>query len=1184
MTRAWEIFRFELGYQVTRVSTRIYFGIFIALSMAAALSFLLDARNDGYFFNAPIITAAVTIVGSMIALLVIAGVAGDAATRDVEVRMHSLLYTTPLRKSAYLGGRFLGAFAVTALLLVAVPAGLLLTTQMPGIEARLLGPFRAEAYLMSYFYFAIPNAFVATAVLFSMAMVSRRAIAAYGGAAVLFFGTFVSDGYIADTLGKWDLARIVDPLGYTTMHGYWRSLNPLQKNTALISLDQALLTNRLLWLGVGAALLAIAYLRARMDFAIEGSRSERRAPAAADTTAPPRRVASAVTVPRAHSKSRKLLAITLHSLRELVTSRGWLIAPITAILFILTAPELLEVELGTPGAATTARVADILDGSELARFIALLIALSAGQLVWRERDARMNAIADVTPVPEWLTLLGKYLALALMLAATHVMFIGAGTIVQSLLGYFHFQPGLYVQLLLGVQLADYLLFAALAMVIHVLVNQKYVGNVIAIVAYLALQLAGELGLEHNLVRYGSAPRWSYSQMGGFGPEIVAWLWFKLYWFGWALLFAFVTYLFWMRGEERGLRWRLSLARRRITRGSAMFGALAIAIIAGAGGYVFYNTNVLHPYYTDAEIEGRRAEYERRYGRYASLPQPQLAATKLHVEFYPARAAATIRGTYRLENRSGVAIDAIHIAPHTGVETKNITFDRPSRATHVDDDLAYRIYQLDRAMQPGESVLMNLEIVAERRGFTNEGSDATVVANGSWIENRGDQAQRARQWLPAIGYQSSRELGIAGARAEHGLPARPAVRALEDTSARGAWNGGEKIDFEVTIGTDADQMGVAPGALRRTWVDNGRRYAHYVSDGKITNGYTIHSARYAVHRAKWRDVEIEIFHHPEHTANLERMVRSVQASLEYHTREYTPYPHRQLRMVEYPSSGRGLRLTAHPGLIKYSEGYALVRVEDDKQKIDLPFAVMAHEIGHQWWGHQLVPARVEGAALLSESLAWYSAMLVVEESVGRDHLQRILNMMRSQYLTPHETRDVSLLRAHDRLDAYRTGPFAMYALREAAGPERVNGALRTLLAKFPPDRAPYPTSLDLYAELRAATPATMHPLLKDLFEEITFWDLRAKKLDVHGSIATLHVEASKLKGDGTGKEKPVPMNDAIEIAFFDASGKVLHRATHRIRSGAQTIRVTLPREAARAVIDPDRELLDREPGDNEAGRE
>ena len=1195
MTRAWEVFRFELGYQVSRTSTRVYFAIFLTFALALDYAIFLDARNDGYFFNAPIVTGLITVIATMLSLLVAAGVAGDAATRDAQVRIDSLLYTTPVRKASYLGGRFLGAFAVIALLLTAVPMGLIAATLVPGLEPEVIGPFRGEAYLTSYFVLAVPNAFLATAVLFALAALTRRAIAAYAGAVALFFSAFAVQGFIAGRLGNWDLAKLVEPLGYSAVLALWTSANPLHKNTLAIAVEGALLSNRLLWLAVAFAVLALAYWRFRFAqdtgwrLAVGGWRGSTNR-ADRDATEPATR--SRVIVPAARrtfgfaARIRQLFAVASESLRELHKSKGWWIVPFTAVMFVATAAEVLEVELGTPGAATSARVADIFAAAELARLVAVLIALSAGELVWREREARMNAIADVTPVPEWLSFLGKFLALGLMVAVTELIFLAAGVAVQAMLGQYAFELGLYLQILFGFQLTGYLLFAALAMAIHVVVNQKYVGNVLAVLAYVGMQMARELGVEHNLLLYGGAPEPAYSEMSGFGGQVGPWLWFTFYWAGWALLWGLVAYLFWTRGEEHGLRWRLALARRRLTRWPAAVAVAAVAIIAGAGGFVFYNTNVLNRYRTDEDVERRRAEYEQRYGRYASLAQPTLAATKLHVDFYPERRAATIRGTYRLENRTGVPIDAIHVVANSDVETKGIAFDRPSRLTLADDDLGYRVYALGKPVQPGQSVRMNFQVVFAPRGFRNDGWNGSVTANGSWFQHRADQNHGERQWLPFVGYQPNRELRNAAARRRHGLPSRPPFTPLHDLAARRDQRGREKIELETIVGTDAGQTGVAPGGLRRVWSENGRRYFHYRTDAPITNTYAIYSASYAVQRTRWRDVDIEVLYHPPHTRNLRRMLQSVRASLDYHTRHYSPYPYRTLRLVEYPSSGRALGLTSFPGLIEYSEAFALVRVEDDERKIDLPFAVMGHEIGHQWWGHQIVPARVEGAPILSESLAWYSAMMAIESALGRDHLLRLLDIMRSQYMAPHETRNVPLLRASDRLDAYRTGPFAMFALREAVGEERVNAALRNLLVRFDPARPPYPTSLDLYGELRAVTPEPMQYLLKDLFEKITYWDLRMTKVEAQPAgdgawRVALHVEAQKLEGNAAGKEKPVPMNDAIEVAVFAADGKPLHRAPHRIRSGAQTITVVVSGPPARAAVDPDHELLDRKPEDNAA---
>ena len=1185
MSRTLEVFRFEVRYQFRRASTHVFFLIILTISLLQMQAVYGSASDDGFYFNAPFVGMILTVLGSMMSLLFIAAVAGDAAARDGEMRMDSLFYTSRVGKRAYFLGRFLGTFAVIAVLMLAFPVAFLIATHMPWIDKETLGSFPLSRYFSPWFLFALPNAFIATAMLYAVAAVTRRAITSYLAAGVLFFGTIIGERLWTSSLG-WSVVKLLDPFGYTILQSFWRSLNALQKNTFVLRLDGTLLANRLIWLSVAMAVVALAYARFRFAHQTAGRRSasQKLSAEAGDTLV--ERKATEVPAPRRvfdrTTRLRQLQAITMHSFRQLLASRAFWIVPFVALYFLLSAPQEVRMNMGLPAAVTTARLAEILFSEAVPLVLTLLIALSAGELVWRERDERMHAIAGATPVPESLSLTGKFLGLGMMLAAALVVFLLVGITVQTMLGADRYELWLWLRILFGLKLPEFLLIAALAMVVQVLVNQKYVAVAVVVLVPVVWEILRTIGFEQNLLMYGSLPGWWYSEMGGFGRLLPRFS-FMAYFAGWALLFALLAYLFQVRGEEGGLSPRVALARRRLTRGPVILVAAALAIIAGMGAYIFQNTVTLNDRWGAATRESNRAEFERRYGRYASLPQPLLAATKLHVDFHPRRNAATIRGSYRLENRSGAGIESIHVVTHPGVQTDGVSFDRGSRVTLIDDELGYRIYALDRTLQPGESLHMDFRVVYEALGFSNQGSNHAVVRNGSWIQHRTGRIHDDRQWLPFIGYQTPRELNLPADRRKYGLRERPRYPLLDDVARRN--RGREIIELETIIGTDTEQIGVAPGELLRTWIENGRRYAHYRTDSPVSNSYAILSAKYAVHRAKWRDVDIEIFHHPGHTANLQRMVRSVQASLDYNTKHFGPYPHRQLRFVEYPAPPQALGMSAYAGLVTYMEGYSLARPEDDPRDIDFPFAVVAHEVGHQWWGHQLSPAPVEGAPFLVESLAWYSGMLVVEETFGRDHVRRLLDMLRADYLAPNMPRERPLLRTIDDLDGYRRGPFAMYALREAAGVETVNRTLRKLLAKFPPDRPPYPTTLDFYAELRAETPPPLHSLLKDLFEEITFWELSATGLEVKTADkrthrVTLHVDARKLKGDATGTERPVPMDDAIEIAFYGADDTSLYRARHRLHSGAQSIEVTLPRPAVRAVVDPDHEMLDRQPEDNE----
>ena len=882
--------------------------------------------------------------------------------------------------------------------------------------------------------------------------------------------------------------------------------------------------------------------------------------------------------------ARQTCAIAGAAFRTIATRAATLVALAAAMLVILLAPALNALR-GVPLLPRTAHVltlltAPVADNPRLPWvLVPLLIVFYAGELVWRERDAGMNEITDATPVPEWALFLGKFLGLSLALVVWMALLTTIGVLGQMRLGYFDLEIGLYLRILFGLQLIDYVLFALLVFVVHAVVNQKHLGYLVALIAYAVITFPSTLGLEHHLLIYGSGPRWTYSDIRGFGPSLGPWLWFKLYWAAWAVLLAVAGKLLWARGTERNLWSRLRVARRRFTRATAGVAAMAVALIVTLGGFIFYNTNVLNRYRTASEETERRAEYERRYGKYAGVAHPTLASTNLRVEIYPDRRAAEIRGTYVLANTSSAAIDSIHLTTVPGVETGAVSVDRPSSPVLMDDDLGYRIYALEKPLQPGDSLHLNFEVHIAPPGFRNNGADGFVVRNGSHFTNR--------DWLPAIGYQRNRELDGAGVRRQYGLSQRPAVPSLDDVGARRIRVGGDAITFEAIVGTNGDQVAVTPGVLRRTWTEGGRRYFHYLTDVPVNNRYGVFSARYALHEEQWNPltgsgqaVAIQIFHHPGHAGNLGRMVASVRASLDHYTRQFGPYPYSYIRLIEDPARGMGVGTEA--ATVEYGEGFSLLNPGNDPQELDVVFAVVAHGVARGWWGMQVVPADVEGAGLLSVGLETYSAMRVLEETLGPKHLRRYLLSMREGFGPPRIRAAPPLLRATDSFSYARKGPFALYAMREYIGKDRVDDALRSLLKKHGSGVPPLPTSRDLYRELQAVTPDSYQYLLRDLFEKNTFWELATERATAKQTSAvdwqvTLDVRARKVVVDEAGVETIVPLDDWVEVGVFGNGEPYVE--TRRIRSGQQTITVTVPRKPSRAGIDPENLLMELDTENN-----
>jgi ABC-2 type transport system permease protein len=1176
-----EIFRFEFAYQLHRVSTWLCFAVLLSF---AFLIMVGSRPTDGAeFLNAPFAIAFFTVLAGAIWLMIAATVAGEAAARDVQTRMYPLVYSAPVSKAEYLGGRFLAAFVVNALVLLAVPAGILLGISSPWVEAGLLGPFRPVSYLTAYGVIALPFAFVATAIQFSGAALSGRPMASYLASVLLLVTSTFVPMAVVQLLGKWELVRLLDLVGIASIINLGDTWTVIEKNTRLVGLEGTLLGNRLVWFTVAVGVLVLTYLRFRLAHPAESTRRRRRrdVPLAMTDRNDVARIPIAVSqVQQAFGSAahaRQTLGIAWASFRAVAQSRSGLVLLVAIpVLAFLALPQNLELQ-GVPLLPRTGYVLTFLTAPVTDTFtpwvvIPLLIVLYAGDLVWRERDAGLGEITDAAPVPEWVVVLGKFLGLGLVLGVFMALLALAGVLVQVSRGYYDFEIELYLQVLFGLQLPEYLLFAVLVLVVQALIDNKHLGHLVALGTYGYIAFASNLGIEHHLLVYGSAPAWSHSEMRGFGPSLEPWLWFKLYWAAWALLFAVVARLLWVRGTERSLRGRFRLARRRFTRPTAWTAGAALGLVLVLGGFVFYNTSVLNEYLTSAEVWERRAEYERRYGQYEGVPQPRLIGTRLHVEIYPERRAVEVRGTYHLMNGTAMSIDSIHVTPVPGVETGAITFDRSADLVLTDERLGHRIYVLTRPLQPGDSLRFGFEVRAEPRGFGNGGVDPSVAANGTYFTNEA--------WLPAVGYQPGRELRQDKSRRSHGLAPRPFFRSLYDAEARQDSTGKERIAFEAVVGTDADQVAVAPGALRRTWTEGGRRYFRYSTDAPIGNEYAFFSADYAVRDGQWHPpdpaghlVEIRIYHQPRRTANLDVMLRSVRASLAYYSVQFGPYPYRHITLVEHSGIGG---MSAPPSLITFQEGFSLFDQESDSLAPDFPFAVVAHEVAHQWWGSHLTPPRVEGTPLLSESLAEYSALQVVKKTYGQERLHRYLGLLRARSEARGKRAALPLLRASDGFHQYTKGPLVMYALSEYVGEERVNRALRLLLAQHRSEGLV--TTLDLHRELQTATPDSLQYLLHDLFERNTFWDLEteavtAVQTDAGAWQVALEVRARKLVVDGAGVETEVPMDDWVEVgAFAPATGgqalrEPLYLQKHRLRSGRQTVTLTLPHKPALAGIDP-----------------
>jgi aminopeptidase N len=403
-----------------------------------------------------------------------------------------------------------------------------------------------------------------------------------------------------------------------------------------------------------------------------------------------------------------------------------------------------------------------------------------------------------------------------------------------------------------------------------------------------------------------------------------------------------------------------------------------------------------------------------------------------------------------------------------------------------------------------------------------------------------------------------------------------------------------VTSDITVSTVADQTPIAPGYKVSDSVKGGRRTARFVTEAPILPFLSVQSARYAVSQETYKGIDLAIYYDAQHPWNIGRMKTGMKASLDYFQANFSPYQFRQVRFLEFPAYADFAQSFANT--IPWSENLFFIADYRDTSKIDMVTYIGAHEIGHQWWAHQVIGADQQGRTTLSETLAQYSALMVMKHMYGEDQIRKFLKFELDRYLRSRGSELVEeqpLYKVEDQgYIHYRKGSLVMYRLQREIGEEAVNRALRSLLAKFAFKGAPYPTSLDLVAALRAEAPADKQGLITDLFEKITLYDLKTKAMTVtkrkDGRYdVVLTVEAKKLYADGKGKETPAAMDEVLDVGLFTAmpgdkgfdSGKVVTFVRRPIHTGTQTLTFTVDKAPKYGGVDPYNYLIDRNSDDN-----
>ncbi|REG89383.1 ABC transporter permease/M1 family aminopeptidase [Winogradskyella sediminis] len=1089
----YTIFKFEIQYRIKRPDTYVFF-LFLFLFSIVGVDFIFQGSEMGLMKkNSPIVIAKTMGAITGIFMILASMIMGVSVLRDFEYNIESLLFSAPINKEDYLLGRFLGSFAVLLFAFTGILFGMMLSEFMPWHNPEDLLGFNAIVYIKTFLMVTLPTLFFGASLFFVTGALSRNLVVVYTQGIILFVIFMLTK---AITNEFWQ--AILDPFSLTTTTFATKSWSALEKSTQELPFIGALLYNKLFWISLG--ILALIYGYKKFNFNVVKEKQSKRKQVE-KLVSKSTSVVSDIEILEARkqygllSKWNQLKQFSWFYFISICKQASFWGIVICGMIIILINSVNLGTVYGVDSYPATYFIVEELKETSIYFFIIILVFYS-GELVWKERGAKLDLIYDATPMSSFIKLMGKYIGLNVVYVVLMLALIGSGILFQTLSGYYKYEFQVYFYGFFLEILPFLALYTCIAFFIQSVVNHKFVGIMLVIIFFIANVALGLFGFDHDLYFFGGSALGTYSDMNGYGHFLQPYLLIKSYWFLFGILLLIIGSLVSVRGNETNLIKRIRIAKYKFSKPLIKFTDIILFAFIIIGGFIFYNTNILNEYWSNSEATEFRVAYEKELKQFEYIPQPKIVDVNLKVELYPSSRDYTAEGYYILKNTNAQPINEIHIQKliEENITLDAVTFDRGATENNTYTCYDYTIYQLHSPLNPGDSIKMNFKQSFTTNGFEAGNSNANIVENGTFFNNKD---------FPTLGYNRKYELSDRDERSEYNLPERTNRANRNDpkelVNARSG-SDSDGINFEMIIGTDIDQTALVPGNLLREWTENNRNYFHYKMEIPMIDFYSIVSARYDIKKDSWisksdaisKQVDLEIYYHKGHEYNIDRMMTAMKASLDYYSTNFSSYQYEQLRIMEFPRYAQFAQ--SFPGTVPFSESIGFVLDIDDETDVDMAFYVTAHEIAHQWFAMQVEAANVKGQYFILETLSQYAAMMVLQTHYPKDKVQQFLELQLEKYEEGklRESGAEPTLALVDNQDHiyYAKGAINMYKLQEIIGEEKINTALKRFLGdwntrngKLKTKTNRYATSKDLLNYFKEVTPSHQQHIIKELFESI-----------------------------------------------------------------------------------------------------
>ncbi len=1171
------IIRTEFLYHCKKVYTLLFFLLLIFQGVWYMIGVNDLFANNSIHLNASAIIYRNMAVMGIILFAITAIISASALARDLETGAANIIYPAIIHEKKYFLGKYIGVMLVNFAVVLGYPIGILLFPFLGTGTPDQFGPVPIGQMVHGFILLTAPNLiFLVTFAVFLVVM-TRRATAAYLGILVVCILFLLSTSARKDSL--YPLAiELLDPFGYCSVESLTETMGVQELNNAYLPVTSTLLFNRLIWGMVSLLLFAVALLK--FNFKAFAVRFVKKSSQETAFTKPALRAKPSAPLALNHSFSFNLLKslqLSAENWKNTLSSPPFLSIMATLFLMFLgynffwtSAYYLTASHLPLTSVMTYIRIPMMI-------VIGIMLLILSGELLFKDRTSSVWQITDAMPTPTWVFVLSRFLTMAGIAFLIVTLIFVAGVLSQWAMGFKDMEWGLYLRELYGSRFGwlTCLHLISLAFFCGVLFNSRLKGHIISIALFIFISMSVDFRLIEQL-RFGfpfvpgvfGPEKYNYSEMNGYGVLDAGLFWYTGAWTSLSVLFLTLSLLLWNRGVDRTVKERLHILLQTLRKPGGRILAVVSACCLLLFGYFQYgiHDNLIRQaeYQTDAQKEAEAAAYEKDYSVYRETPQPKIIDMDLVLNLFPKKRKANYQTRLVLKNITARTIDTLHVDWDKKLTVEKLAIEgRTLEKTQDDTNLRHAIYRLHPALRPGEELCLTIEARLAYKGFHQSDFQSDLTYNGTVL---------GTDFLPFFGYDRSRELTNNRKRLGQGL-------SLRDSRMSGADNAfsranrfeslqSDGLTWNMVVSTDADQRIIGPGEEIKTWRDQGRNYAQYTSQRPGAMDFKIISAKFATREFICQGVTCQLFHIPRHTYNLAVFQDAMKKAIPWLTARLGPYPHSHALVIEKPFYDDEFLSFVNVAAISENRGWtADIKEKEDGQYIHL---IVAEQLARQWILASLKVADVQGAQLLTESIARYYAFRFMDEMWGPDQTSKWLNQAYDDYEKGRGEEGIVekplLLVDKASYISRHKGGLALYALAQQIGPKFFDHWLAGWVAQAAQEKD-FLTSAVFYEALKEVLPSGLFPFARDWLEKRVQYSLSLIHTQVENQRIALTVQATKQEHDNKSNIQTVPFSTSLEVGFINDAGEMKEIKRIMLKAGEHVYGLDCSFIPKAVILDP-----------------